>query len=171
MTSTKTFASIADRLGKLIPLLSSDQGGEVIAAATAIGRTLTGVGLDWHDLAQRVAEPSITDFVADVFKAKQPTPPPTPEPTRAPPTPSKPKREPSPWPTWATLSRFQRLAWMDVIKTEADLMSAKEVEAFARFYRAHYTLSDGWSRKDINLFNRGVRSLWERGWRPDARVA
>ena len=171
MISTTTFAPIADRLGKLIPRLASEHEGEVIATVAAIGRTLTGAGCDWHDLAQRVAEPSITDFVADVFKAKQPTPPPTPEPSRAPPTPSKPKREPSPWPTWATLSRFQRLAWMDVIKAEADLMNAKETEAFSRFYQAHYTLQSGWSRQDINLFNRSVRSLWERGWRPDARAA
>ena len=43
------------RLGKLIRLLASDKGGEVIAAATAINRALQAAGLDIHRLAD-VAE-------------------------------------------------------------------------------------------------------------------
>lgn len=39
-----------ERLAKLIPLLSSDQPGEVAAAAQAIARTLRRSGADWHDL-------------------------------------------------------------------------------------------------------------------------
>jgi hypothetical protein len=35
-----TLAPIADKLGKLIRLLSSDKDGEVLAAARAIGRAL-----------------------------------------------------------------------------------------------------------------------------------
>ncbi len=49
-------APIAPQLSKLIPLLASDQEGEVIATARAIGRVLTGKGLDWSDLSQAVGE-------------------------------------------------------------------------------------------------------------------
>lgn len=45
----------SDRLAKLIPLLSSDQPGEVVATAAAIGRVLPTLGLTWHDLAQAAA--------------------------------------------------------------------------------------------------------------------
>ena len=39
------------QLVKIIPLLSSNQPGEVVAAAAAIGRTLAAAGKDWHWLA------------------------------------------------------------------------------------------------------------------------
>ena len=42
---------IAPKLAKLLPLLSSDQPGEVVATAAAIGRTLAAAGATWHDLA------------------------------------------------------------------------------------------------------------------------
>lgn len=47
--------SIGPRLAKLLPMLGSDQPGEVMAAVRAIGRTLSGAGLDWHTLAALVA--------------------------------------------------------------------------------------------------------------------
>jgi len=50
-----TLAPIADKLGKLIRLLSSDKDGEVLAAARAIGRTLDGEKLTIHDLAEGLA--------------------------------------------------------------------------------------------------------------------
>ena len=40
-----------DKLGKLIRLLSSDRDGEVLAAASAIKRTLAAEGSDIHALA------------------------------------------------------------------------------------------------------------------------
>ena len=46
----------AVRLRKLVLLLSSDQPGEVAAAATAIGRALAADGATWHDLAERLAD-------------------------------------------------------------------------------------------------------------------
>ncbi len=49
-------APIAPQLSKLIPLLASDQDGEVIATARAIGRVLTGKGLDWCHFSQAVGE-------------------------------------------------------------------------------------------------------------------
>jgi ribonuclease HI len=43
------------QLAKIIPLLSSDQPGEVAAAASAIGRVLAQGGKDWHWLAQQLS--------------------------------------------------------------------------------------------------------------------
>jgi hypothetical protein len=48
---------IADRLNKLVRLLSSDQDGEVIGAARSIIRTLKGAGLDIHTLADTLTLP------------------------------------------------------------------------------------------------------------------
>jgi hypothetical protein len=47
----------AERLEKLLLMLSSDQPGEVVAAAQAIGRSLKADGSDWHDLASRLRNP------------------------------------------------------------------------------------------------------------------
>jgi hypothetical protein len=48
-------ATTAVRVGQLLPLaLSSDQGGEVIAAVEALRRALDAAGLDHHDLAAAV---------------------------------------------------------------------------------------------------------------------
>lgn len=59
-------APVAPRLARLLRLLASDQDGEVIAAACAIGRTLKSVALDFHDLARaveghEVVEPAPSD--------------------------------------------------------------------------------------------------------------
>jgi hypothetical protein len=51
-------SGIAPKLEKLVLMLSSDQPGEVAAAAAAINRTLQTVGADWHDLAQELTKPS-----------------------------------------------------------------------------------------------------------------
>jgi hypothetical protein len=48
----------AERLGKLLLLLSSDQPGEVFNAARAIERTLRATGKDWYDLARRLSVPA-----------------------------------------------------------------------------------------------------------------
>lgn len=45
---------VRGRIGKLILLLSSNQPGEVVAAASAIGRTLQAEGKTWHDLASTI---------------------------------------------------------------------------------------------------------------------
>jgi hypothetical protein len=44
----------ADKIGKLIKMLSSTNDAEVIAAARAILRTLAQEGTDIHELAERV---------------------------------------------------------------------------------------------------------------------
>jgi hypothetical protein len=46
--------SIGPRLAKLLPLLASNQPGEVVATAAAITRALTKAGMDWHALAALV---------------------------------------------------------------------------------------------------------------------
>jgi len=46
-----TLAPIADRLGKLVRMLTSDHDGEVVAAARSINRALKSAGLDIHVLA------------------------------------------------------------------------------------------------------------------------
>ena len=170
---TAPFAGIAEKLGKLIPRLASDHDGEITATVAAIGRTLATARLDWHDLAQRVAQPSFDDVMATSAPSQpsRPTWPPPASPSKTPAASQKPGREPAHWPTWAIMTRFERLAWMDAIVGAADLMNAREAEAFAQFREAHYTLRDGWSRKDTNSFNRHVRTLWERGWRPDRKAA
>ena len=53
---------IANKLAKLLPMLSSDQDGEVVGAARAIDRVLKAARLDWHalaDIVSRSAAPSI----------------------------------------------------------------------------------------------------------------
>ena len=52
---TASLSTIGPRLAKLLPLLSSDQPGEVVATARAIGQTLQRGGMDWHDLAALVS--------------------------------------------------------------------------------------------------------------------
>jgi len=51
---TAALAVVAPRIGQLIRLLGSDQDGEVVAAARALGRTLTSVGADFHTLADSI---------------------------------------------------------------------------------------------------------------------
>jgi hypothetical protein len=49
-----TLAPIADRLAKLVRMLTSDRDGEVVAAARSINRTLKSAGLDIHALAAAI---------------------------------------------------------------------------------------------------------------------
>ena len=57
-------APIKPKLLKLIPLLSSDRDGEVLATVRAIERMLLSAGLDWHELAGAVgAEPEVIEKV------------------------------------------------------------------------------------------------------------
>lgn len=45
-----------ERIQKLIPMLSSGNDGEVVAAARALGRALVNEGFDYHDLAKVASE-------------------------------------------------------------------------------------------------------------------
>jgi hypothetical protein len=46
---------IRDKLQRLVLMLSSNQQGEIAAAAHAIERTLKAAGCDWHDFAASIA--------------------------------------------------------------------------------------------------------------------
>jgi hypothetical protein len=48
--------SVAEKLGPMIRMLSSDKDGDVIAAARAIGRTLRTAGADFHALADHLTQ-------------------------------------------------------------------------------------------------------------------
>ncbi len=52
-------ASALPKLPKLIPLLSSDKAGEVVASAAAIGRTLKTAGCTWHDVSAQLTRPRV----------------------------------------------------------------------------------------------------------------
>ena len=71
---------VRDRLGKLLPLLSSDQAGECAAAAAAITRLLRASGLDWHDLVGALSNPG-----AGAHRPPPPPPPPPKPPPEPPP--------------------------------------------------------------------------------------
>jgi hypothetical protein len=62
----------SDKLAKLVRLLSSDKDGEVLAAASAIKRTLAAEGSDIHALADALCRP----------QPKEPPRPPPPPPPR-----------------------------------------------------------------------------------------
>ena len=72
MTAAASFARVSDRLSKLIPRLASDQGGEVVATAAAIARTLNEAGLTFHDLAERIRAETLDDAVAGLAPAPKP---------------------------------------------------------------------------------------------------
>jgi hypothetical protein len=55
---------IAERLKKLLLMLSSDHDGEVVSAARAIDRTLKDTGTDWHALVARLLAPAQSPYRA-----------------------------------------------------------------------------------------------------------
>lgn len=59
----------AEKIGKLIKLLSSSNDGEVVAAVRALQRTLEADGMDIHDLAKRVEARSSTEMQVIYEKA------------------------------------------------------------------------------------------------------
>jgi hypothetical protein len=69
---TNAFAPIADKLGKIIRMLSSDKDGDVLAAAHALKRTLEGANLDIHMLAAGIEESNGKKFTeADAIEIYQ----------------------------------------------------------------------------------------------------
>jgi hypothetical protein len=58
---TDALASLADKIRPLIRLLSSDQDGEVVAAARALNRTLKRARLDIHVLADSVGNGKLSE--------------------------------------------------------------------------------------------------------------
>jgi hypothetical protein len=64
--------AVREKLGKLVPLLSSNQDGERVGAVAAIERVLKSNGFDWHDLTGLITAPPA---------AASPPPPRQPRPT------------------------------------------------------------------------------------------
>ena len=50
--------AVRDKLGKLLPMLSSDHDGERVGAVAAIERVLKSNNCDWHDLAASIGAPA-----------------------------------------------------------------------------------------------------------------
>ena len=72
MASPKIPAATLDRLAKLLPRLTSEHDGEVVATAHAIGRTLTVAGLDWYALAEAIEASPIRSSMAAAPKRSSP---------------------------------------------------------------------------------------------------
>ena len=51
-------AELRDKLGKLLPLLSSEHNGERVGAVAAIERVLKSNDRDWHDLVALITTPA-----------------------------------------------------------------------------------------------------------------
>ena len=49
--------AVRDKLGRLLPMLSSNHDGERVGAVAAIERVLKRNNCDWHDLAASIAAP------------------------------------------------------------------------------------------------------------------
>jgi hypothetical protein len=49
--------AVREKLGKLLPMLSSNQDGERVGAVAAIERVLRSNGFDWHDLTGLITAP------------------------------------------------------------------------------------------------------------------
>ena len=49
--------AVREKLGKLMPLLSSNHDGERVGAVAAIERVLKSNGFDWHDLTGLITAP------------------------------------------------------------------------------------------------------------------
>lgn len=58
MSAAALPTSVLPRLGSLLRLLGSDVDGEALGAARALRRTLAGIGLDLHALADAVERPA-----------------------------------------------------------------------------------------------------------------
>jgi hypothetical protein len=67
------------KLRRLIPLLSSDKDGEVVATVHAIRRTLAAADLDLHDLARLLTPATVTPASAAPEPERPPEPPPKPD--------------------------------------------------------------------------------------------
>jgi len=147
-------APARNKLGKLIPRLASGHKGERIATVAAIGRTLDGAGLDFHDLAsavnalpkdsrRRAADPPTPDKAERRRRARQ---------TRG--------------PRWRDFTRAQAIAWLDVLiqdpGTPADARRFVEGIRDRLWDRPRTNVTS----KEATVLTRHIRSAWQRGIRP-----
>ena len=143
---------ILPRIGQLIRMLGSNQDHEAMAAVRAIGKTLVGQGLTFHDLADTVEAgraPAMSNPYFDY--AWDP-----PEPAH---------RSP---PTWNDLRDFERRDWLTAFVRKLDIPDPTEMTALVRF-RSDCN-SPFWAgrptRKQLELFTRLMARAWKIGVRP-----
>ena len=128
-------AVILPKLSKLIPMLSTDQDGELVAAARAIGRALQGVGLDFHDLAHAFDTPRIVERV--VYRDR--------------PVPTKPADAPPE--TWGELAQWLKIRSRKLQQHEADFI--RDMAAQAWISREPSEKQKNWMR---SLYSKLMRS-------------
>ncbi len=157
-------ADLAPVLPKVVPLvrlLASENDGEALGAARAIGRVLNGAGLTLHDLADRLTAPA-----PFVYVPRPPPPPPSPS-SPSPDSHAFREARQSPWPSFSRLRHSERLAWMTAVQGSPYSM---EKDTKAAFYELQAKLTvrphEIPTRKETNLFNRVVKTLWVLGVRP-----
>ena len=167
MLDRTSIGTVAPRLAQLVRMLASPIDGEALSAARALGRALAGAKLDFHDLASLIEDAAVP-FAYAPRPSSRPAPSPTewPSPASKPKPEPKPKSEPNPWPTWGTLRHSQVVAWLYAIDTGPHSIEKNTRPVWDELMRQiicrpHELLT----RKQINLFNRLVRSTWEKGVR------
>ncbi|MGI3902498.1 MAG: hypothetical protein ACRYGP_16785 [Janthinobacterium lividum] len=144
-------AKILPRLGQLIRLLDSDQDGEALAAARAIGRALKADGATFHDLAEAVEAgqspaPSKSYYHSDW----QP-----PEPTHKAP------------PTWNELRGFERRNWLTAFVRKLDVPDETEMAELVQFRsQCVVDLMTCPTIRQLELFTRLMEQAWNVGVRP-----
>ncbi len=92
---------VADQVAKLLAMLGSDQDGEALAAARALGRVLASAGLGFTDLAEAVRQAPLQQTAREDERS------PSPKPDPFKPDPMKPSPN---MPLWSDASRLDRLA-------------------------------------------------------------
>jgi hypothetical protein len=131
-------ASIAPKLAKLFPMLSTDSAGECLATVSAIKRTLAGAGLTVHDLASVLNHPSHQQYQ---------------------------QRSPSYGaPVWSRLSATKRIIWLRAVlaASDADTWQHRFCEDVASLIAAGCTLT----QKQAAAAQSVVSDAWQKGLRP-----
>ena len=72
MTTDGGGAFLGEQIAKLLPMLSSTNDGEALAAVRAIGRKLQAAGKDWHWLAVEVAKITAPTAVSPPSRTRRP---------------------------------------------------------------------------------------------------
>lgn len=136
-----TFATAAPRIAKLIPLLGSDQPGEVIAAAAGIGRTLEAHSSDWFDLQDCVGG-------ARACKGQRSTP-----------------RPAGPAPRWSTMPDYERARWLHLLDSVADELSSYERSFLDKLADLVHRPPLRLTPKQVGLLDFMIAAAWRRGHR------
>jgi hypothetical protein len=130
----------ADRIGKLLRLLSSDRDGEIVACVHALRRTLASAGISLDDLANRLLAPAPT------IVAQRKTP-------RRKSRKRKPKPQPRPAPVDEEARQWDALlrACVDIVLHDRHLLSDREAQFITsmREWRGPPTSRQRWWAEDI----------------------